>query len=99
MRLSIFITNVLFATMEDKLQKRVKIDWLKLIDSYNYQNDFYKFCKGKNIKSKQRLAYMFIKHIKGRNFVKCLRRIITKECAFDEIQKIAKTNWCSDYEL
>lgn len=79
--------------MEDKLVKRYKIDWIDLIHSFNYEEEFKKFCKGKKIKNRNRLGYMFIKHVKGRNFVSCLRRVSNRQCSMEEISRIAHTNW------
>ena len=82
--------------MEDKLVKRNKIDWMNLIHSFNYEKKFKSWCKGKKIRSQQRLAYMYIKHIKGRNFVSCLRRIMKHQCSMEELSRIAHTNWIGE---
>ena len=82
--------------MEDIVKKRKKIDWLDLIHSFNYEKEFNKFCKDKKIKNRNRLGYMFIKHIKGRDFVACLRRISNDRCCKDELVRIAHTNWISE---
>ena len=88
--------------MKDKLPKRNKVDWLGIIHALGHDEAFFKFCKGKKVRSRRRLAYMFIKHINGRRFCKMLCSV-TDLCKqhfaadqLEEIIRIAKTPWLSE---
>lgn len=84
--------------MVDKIKKRrFKIDWLKVIDSLKLSKDFTYWKRGKKIKSQQRLGYMFVKHIKGREYISDIRRLRDwSDGKLIELIRIAKTPWMSD---
>lgn len=89
--------------MKDILPKRVKFDWLGYIHNNNYDADFKVFCKGKKIRNRNRLGYMFVKHIKGRDFcilVRSVNNMMKKGLPWpdylDEVIRIAKTPWMSE---
>lgn len=89
--------------MKDILPKRKKFDWLGYIHNNNYDSDFKVFCRGKKIRNRNRLAYMFVKHIKGRDFCTMVRSVnnmmksnVKWSDYLEEVIRIAKTPWISE---
>ena len=85
--------------MKDKLCFR-RINWMVVLVNFHCENDFRKWKKLKNlkIKSKNKLAYLYLLNTKGREFISLIR----KYPDFDNpeyLMKVVKTKWIVDYEL
>lgn len=85
--------------MKDKVEKKKKIKWASIVYNLELYNDFLKyrdshpkvFKKGNN----DRVAFMYLLHKRGRDFVALCRRLSEKN---PDAIKILKKEWVTEGE-
>lgn len=86
--------------MEDKLtKKRYKIHYMRCVEILGFQEEFSEWKKDKKIKSQNRLAYMYLKHIDRLEFCRLLDRLGIKDRQqYVKLIRVCKTEWMKEID-